>query len=108
MVTNQIYNMKVGSFVTCVDDNFSAEQMSKLSTIPKEGHYYTIRDIVDYPQYNRVGVRLEEISNPKIEMDGEPHEATFNIFRFVELETPPNLEAEIENLISTEIEIENL
>jgi hypothetical protein len=56
--------MKIGSYVICVDDSFSAEQMSKLSRIPKKDDYYTIRDIVEYPKYNRIGVRLEEISNP--------------------------------------------
>jgi len=40
--------MKVGSYVICVDDNFSAEQMSKLSRIPKKDDYYTIRDVVEY------------------------------------------------------------
>ena len=96
--------MKVGSYVICVDDNFSAEQMSKLSRIPKKDDYYTIRDVVEYPKYNRIGVRLEEISNPEIEMDGKPHEPSFSIKRFRELDVPPSIEAEIENLISTEIE----
>ena len=100
--------MKIGSYVVCVDDSFSAEQMSKLSRIPKKDDYYTIREIVEYPKYNRIGVRLEEISNPEIEMDGKPHEPSFSIFRFVELDVPPSLEAEIENLISTDIEIETL
>ena len=36
------------------------------------------------------------------------HEPTFNIFRFSELDVPPSLEAEIENLISIEIEINEL
>ena len=96
--------MKIGTLVICVDDSFSAEQMSKLSRIPKKDDYYTIREIVEYPKYNRIGVRLEEISNPPIEMEGGMHEATFNIFRFRELDLPPSLEAEIENLISTEVE----
>jgi hypothetical protein len=100
--------MKVGSYVICVDDSFSAEQMSKLSRIPKKDDYYTIREIVEYPKYNRIGVRLEEISNPPIEMEGGMHEPTFNIFRFAELNVPPSLEAEIENLISTEVEINEL
>jgi hypothetical protein len=59
--------MKVGSFVMCIDDKFSAEQLSKLNKIPKQDDYYTIRDIVDYPEYGRTGVRLEEIANPPIE-----------------------------------------
>lgn len=96
--------MKVGTLVTCVDDKFSAEQLSKLSKTPTEGDYYTIRDIVEYPKYNRIGVRLEEISNPPIEMEDGMHEPTFNIFRFAELEVPPSLEAEIKNIVSTEIE----
>ena len=96
--------MKVGTLVTCVDDKFSTEQLSKLSKTPTEGDYYTIRDIVEYPKYNRIGVRLEEISNPPIEMEEGMHEPTFNIFRFAELEVPPSLEAEIENIVSTEIE----
>ena len=100
--------MKIGSYVVCVDDSFSAEQMSKLSRIPKKDDYYTIREIVEYPKYNRIGVRLEEISNPPIEMEGGIHEPTFNYFRFRELDLPPSLEAEIENLISTDIEIETL
>ena len=43
--------MKVGSYVVCTDDKFSAEQLTKLHTIPKEGNYYTIRDIVEYPEF---------------------------------------------------------
>lgn len=100
--------MKIGSYVVCVDDSFSAEQMAKLSRIPKKDDYYTIREIVEYPKYNRIGVRLEEISNPEIEMDGKPHEPSFSYFRFRELDLPPSLEAEIENMISTDIEIETL
>jgi hypothetical protein len=96
--------MKVGSYVICVDDSFSVEQMTKLSRIPKKNNYYTIREIVEYPKYNRTGVRLEEISNPEIEMDGKLHEPSFSIKRFKELDVPPSIEAEIENLISTEIE----
>ena len=76
--------MQVGSFVECIDDRFSAEQLKKISRIPKKGDYYTVRDIVEYPEYNRVGIRLEEISNPPIEKsDGTLHEPTFNIFRFI-------------------------
>ena len=58
--------MKIGSFVECIDDRFSAEQLKKISRIPKKGDYYTVRDIVEYPEYSRVGIRLEEISNQPI------------------------------------------
>ena len=37
-----------------------AEQLKKISRIPKKGEYYTVRDIVEYPEYSRVGIRLEE------------------------------------------------
>ena len=60
--------MKVGSFVECVDDKFSSAQLEKLVKIPKEGDYYTIRNIIDYPDLGRVGVMLEEITNPPVEM----------------------------------------
>ena len=100
--------MKIGSFVECIDDRFSTEQLKKISRTPKKGDYYTIRDIVEYPEYNRVGLRLEEISNPPIEKsDGTLHEPTFNIFRFRELEVPPPIEKEINNMLEEEIEIIN-
>ena len=98
--------MKIGSFVECIDDRFSTEQLKKISRTPKKGNYYTIRDIVEYPEYNRVGLRLEELSNPPIEKsDGTLHEPTFNIFRFRELEVPPPIEEEIHNMLEEEFEI---
>ena len=97
--------MKVGSYVICIDGKFSSEQLKKLSNTPKEGEYYTIRDIVDYPEYQRVGLRLEEIScKPIKRSDGTIHEPTFNIFRFRELGVPPSLEAEIEEALDQEFE----
>jgi len=97
--------MKVGSFVSCIDGKFTAEQLTKLKRTPIKGDYYTIRGIIDYPQYKRVGVRLEEINNPEIKMVDGLHEPTFNQERFRELDIPPSLEIEIENLITEEIEI---
>ena len=98
--------MKVGSFVECVDDKFSADQLEKLNKIPKEGDYYTIRDIVDYPSLGRAGVRLEEISNPPLELkDGSFHEPTFNIHRFRELEIPPGIEEELSEVLDSELEL---
>ena len=98
--------MKIGSFVECIDGKFSIEQLKKISKIPKQGDYYTVRDIVEYPEFNRVGLRLEEISNPPIEKsDGTLHEPTFNIFRFRELEVPPPIEEEIHNMLEEEFEI---
>jgi hypothetical protein len=98
--------MKVGSFVECIDDKFSAEQLSKLNKIPKQDEYYTIRDIVDYPEFSRTGVRLEEISNPDITLsDGTIHEPTFSIFRFRELEIPPGIEEEISEVLDQELEL---
>ena len=100
--------MKIGSFVECIDGKFSIEQLKKISRIPKQGDYYTVRDIVEYPEFNRVGLRLEEISNPPIEKsDGTLHEPTFNIFRFRELEVPPPIEEEIHNMLEEEFEIIN-
>lgn len=98
--------MKVGSFVECVDDKFSADQLSKLKSIPKEGDYYTIRDIIDYPNLGRAGVRLEEISNPDITLsDGTAHEPTFSVFRFRELEIPPGIEEELSEVLDSELEL---
>jgi hypothetical protein len=97
--------MKVGSFVECIDDKFSSEQLSKLKSIPKEGNYYTIREIIEYPKYNRTGVRLEEISNPPIEMEGGMHEPSYSIFRFRELEIPPGIEEEISEVLDQELEL---
>ena len=97
--------MKVGSFVECIDDKFSADQLAKLSKIPKEGDYYTIRDIVDYPDLGRAGVRLEEISNPFLEINGSMHEPTFNIFRFRELEVPPPFEEELAAVLDNDLEL---
>ena len=95
--------MKVGSFVECIDDKFSADQLAKLSKIPKEGDYYTIRDIVDYPDLGRAGARLEEISNPFLEINGSMHEPTFNIFRFRELEILPPFEEDIAAMLDNEL-----
>ena len=98
--------MKVGSYVTCIDDKFSADQLSKLQTIPKEGDYYTIRDIIEYPNLGRAGIRLEEIANPDITLsDGSVHEPTFSIFRFRELEIPPGIEEEISEVLDQELEL---
>ena len=98
--------MRIGAYVICIDGKFSAKQLEVLSNIPKEGDYYTIRDIVDYPEMKRVGLRLEEISCKPIERgDGSMHEPTFNIFRFRELDVPPSLEAEIEEALDQEFEI---
>lgn len=98
--------MKIGSFVECVDDKFSADQLKQLNKIPKEGDYYTIRDIVEYPDLGRAGVRLEEISNSPIEMkNGSMHEPTFNIFRFRELEVPPPFEEELSAVLDNDLEL---
>ena len=97
--------MKVGSFVECIDDKFSNEQLTKLNKIPKKGNYYTIREIVEYPEYNRVGVRLEEISNPPIDRDGSPHEPSFGIFRFRELEILPPMELKIREILDNDLEL---
>jgi len=97
--------MKVGSFVECIDDKFSGEQLVKLNKIPKKDNYYTIREIVEYPEYNRVGVRLEEISNPPIDRDGSPHEPSFGIFRFRELEIPPPMELKIREILDNDLEL---
>ena len=92
--------MKVDSYVICVDGSFSSKQLKKLTKIPKKGDYYTIRDIVEYPEYKRTGVRLEEIVCKPIEKgDGVMHEPTFNIFRFRELAVPPSLESEIQEAL---------
>ena len=98
--------MKVGSFVECVDDKFSSDKLKLLSKIPTKGDYYTIREIIDYPKLGRTGVRLEEISNPLIEMNGGMGEPTFNIFRFRELEIPPPMELEIREALDNDLGLE--
>ena len=100
--------MKVGSFVECVDDKFSSAQLEKLVKIPKEGDYYTIRNIIDYPDLGRVGVMLEEITNPPVEMQGGLSEPTFNIFRFRELEIPPPLEMEIREALDNDLGLKTI
>ena len=97
--------MKVGSIVICIDDMFTNKQLLQLVNIPREGDYYTIRDIVEYPNMNRVGLRLEEISNPLIEVDGKPHEPTFNIHRFAEIDIPPAFEEELNKVLDNELEL---
>lgn len=97
--------IKVGTFVICIDDLFTPKQLMQLVNIPKEGDYYTVRDIVEYPKLNRVGLRLEEISNPLVEIDGQPHEPTFNIHRFAELEVPPPFEEELNEILDNELEL---
>ena len=99
--------MKIGSFIECIDDKFTSEQLKKLVKIPKEGDYYTIRDIEEYPHLNRAGIRLEELSNPPIELkNGVMHEPSFNIFRFRELEIPPPLELEIREALDNDLDLE--
>ena len=100
--------MKVGSFVECIDGKFSSAQLEKLVKIPKEGDYYTIRNIIDYPDLGRVGVMLEEITNPPVEMQGGLSEPTFNIFRFRELEIPPPLEMEIREALDNDLGLKTI
>tara|TARA_R110000803_G_scaffold37781_4_gene81569 strand:- start:28466 stop:28777 length:312 start_codon:yes stop_codon:yes gene_type:complete len=98
--------MKIGSYVTCIDDQFSIKQLSKLTNIPKRDNYYTIRDIIEYPELSRAGIRLEEISNPEIELEnGVFHEPTFSIMRFRELDIPPPFEEELSEILDLELEI---
>jgi hypothetical protein len=97
--------MKVGSIVICIDDLFTNKQLLQLVNIPREGDYYTIRDIVEYPNLNRIGLRLEEISNPPVEIDDNLHEPTFNVRRFAEVDIPPSFEEELNKVLDNELEL---
>ena len=67
-----------------------------------------IKEIVDYPNLGRTGVRLEELSNPLVEMNGGMGEPTFNIFRFRELEIPPPMELEIREALDNDLGLETI
>lgn len=97
--------MKVGSIVLCIDDKFTPKQLTNIKNLPVKDEYYALRDIIEYQNPKRIGVRLEEIFNPEIMVGEVLHECTFNINRFVELKIPPLIKLEIENLTSIEIEI---
>lgn len=75
-----------GTSVKCVDaqfvyDRHTPKEYRKIKK-PKEGSTYTVRDVVNVPNYG-VGIRLVEIVNPPIyHVKGGWKEPIFSIDRF--------------------------
>lgn len=80
----------VGKRVTCINDQFDPEIAKLFQTLPKEGVTYTVRDA--FKTRNGPAYHLQEIHNPKVELDGFFFEPSFHQDRFVP-------EDELENLL---------
>ncbi len=79
--------MRIGTKVICVDD---ANIDARIPNKPECGKEYHIRDIISYVvnKPGQKGALLKEISNPLVtNKDGMKHEPSFNINRFVELDS---------------------
>jgi len=72
-----------GSLALCINDTFHPESVKLIPNLPVKGQHYFIREIEEYYGTSRVGVRLEEISNPHIRFsNGAIKEPSFDIERF--------------------------
>jgi hypothetical protein len=95
--------MKVGSLVELVYDEWSGEWLSYMLDngiiLPVKGKVYTIREIFETENVDMFGVLLEEIINPRIELENGKDEPGFLMHRFRELMPPTSisLESVLEN-----------
>lgn len=90
--------MDIGDVVTCINSTFHDYTLQITTQLPKKGNEYVIRDIIDYE--GRIGVLLEEITNPPVKIINNYFEPSFLISRFRKLETPElkEIEEELENV----------
>ena len=99
--------MDVGDIVVCIDDFFEDKVKLKVPNRPVKNVFYMVRERVDYPQHAIMGIRLEEIYNPLIDVviNGEKiqSEPAFRESRFVKMKI--NLKVE-EFLQENEIPLE--
>ena len=72
--------MKVGSLVQCVDSFFPPSIFSKIPNRPNKGDYYMVRQIAEYQ--GKIGILLEELSNPLLQTRSGLLEPSFRISRF--------------------------
>ena len=84
---SDLKEIRMGEGVKCIDGHFEDNEVNpfKISelSLPKEGNFYTIREIVDKDKYG-YGFRLNEIKNKKFYFSqlGLYEEPIFNISRF--------------------------
>lgn len=74
--------------VICIDGKFAPRSIELIPNRPAEGHIGMIRDVQNLPD-GRIGIWLDNIHNPEIELDFRPGfliEPTFNIERFRHLD----------------------
>lgn len=87
--------------ILCINDSFTAEQISEIPNRPIKDKMYTVRDVVK--SRNGVGLLLNEIHNPKDAgwtMLGDERftfEPNFSIKRFADLQGQPLLVEELSN-----------
>jgi hypothetical protein len=84
--------MKPGDLVICINDKFDEVTAIRIPHKPKLNKVYEVRQIVEYPNQNRVGINLVEIVNPQIPLSGRMIEPTFDIKRFQVIENIPAME----------------
>lgn len=90
--------MKPGDIVVCINDQFNPTAFEKIPNKPKKGNYYYIREIREYLN-DKIGVYLEEITNPKIYHNILGYvEPSFDINRFNKLDDLPEMEAIMEQI----------
>ena len=77
--------MRNNDLVECINGTFQVESSMWIKNYPKKGNHYTIREIMNH-EGGKIGVLLEEISNPII--PNLNHEPTFNIERFANINIP--------------------
>ncbi len=95
--------MKIGSLVECIV-NFPSNIDPRV-TFPKSKKIYTVRHIqegLSFNDNNMYGISLEEIVNPKICCQGT-QEPLFEMAGFKEIIIPPSIEAEIEEILESEL-----
>jgi hypothetical protein len=72
-----------GSLALCINDTFHEKAIELIPNRPVKGKHYFIREIEEYYGAGKVGVRLEEISNPLIQFShGVLKEPSFDLERF--------------------------
>ena len=84
--------MKPGDLVICINDKFDEVAAIKIPYLPKLNKVYEVRQIVEYPHQNRVGINLVEIVNPQVPLSGRMIEPTFDVKRFQIIEDIPAME----------------
>jgi len=100
--------------IICVDDTFRIDQKEywKKHNVkhPIKDEIYTIRDVIKHTN-GKTGIMLNEIINPKILINHpilgySKRETTWNIDRFRKLNGDIISKEELENIVSTVVEVD--